>query len=297
MYIVQSMSFKKELLDKYVLLLIEYLQLVDASDTLKTMDRPDKIILIGLQSLIHIFKLSILHTQNVEIAFCYCQKGMFCYLEYMEQMTKTNSMHNLENIDAVLFEYNKTLMELYNSKAAAMDGMNGSTSISSLTIKDSWVLDAPPNNHLADFFAHKNTDSKSGTDHDMEWKVVTDHLSQWTKLLLWFERTDFATTDRIQLATEYLKKYAILFTKDNIYLLQVLETIQQKTRLSKENYLGILDEYYAHWKKLQKQKNLPTCETVRDKCIYLMATHPHHTLDEIASEEGYRHVYDVVKFT
>ena len=284
------------MLDKFVAILIEYLHLIESSDTLPTMDYTDKIVQIGLQSLIHIFKLSILHTQNVEIAFCYCQKGMFCYLEYIEQMTKTNTMHNLENIDAVLFEYNKTLMELYNSKAAAIDGMNGSTSISSLTAKDSdVVLDAPPNNHLADFFVHRNADSKQTQVHSSEWKEVTDHLSRWTKILLWFERTDLTSVNRIHLATEYLKKYALLFTNENICMLQVIEVLQQKTRMSKDQYLGILEEYYLHWKKIQKQNNLPTAEMVRDKCVYLMALHTNHTLEEIASEEGYRHLFDVVK--
>ena len=286
------MSFKKDLLDKYISILLEYLQLVNASATLKSMDHSEKIIQIGLQSILHIFKLSILHTQNVEIAFCYCQKGMFCYLEYIEQMTNTNTMHNLDNIDALLFGYNKTIMELYNSKAAALGRNNGSTSISSLLVKHN---DTPANNHLADFFIN-NESTKQEDATSSEWKIILEYLSKWTKILLWFERTELNYEDRIHLVTQYLKKYALLFTEKSTDMLQVLEIAQHKIRMSNDEYLGILEEYYTNWKKIQKRNNLPSPESISDKCLYITASYTGKTLSEISAEEGNRNLYEIIKF-
>lgn len=292
LYTPLPMSFKKELLDRYVAILLEYLQWMHASATLRAMDHADKIVQIGLQSIIHIFKLTILQTQNLEIAFCYCQKGMICYLEYIEQMTQTNALHNLDNIDALLFGYNKTILELYNSKAAAFSNTNGSTAISSLLIKDSAAtLDAPPNHHLADFFVHQEL----AKDHS-DWKILLDYLSKWTNILLWTEKKDLNMEDRVHLVTEYFKKYALLFQSDNMDLLKVLEIAQQKIRMSNQEYLGMLEEFYTHWKKIQKRKQLPHALAILDKCLYIMTTYPDKTWADIAQEEGSRNPYDILKF-
>jgi hypothetical protein len=207
-------------------------------------------------------------------------------------MTNTNTMHNLDNIDALLFGYNKTIMELYNSKAAALGTHNGSTSISSLLVEHN---DPPANNHLAEFFIN-NESTKHEPAGTSEWKIILEQLSKWTKILLWFERTELMHEHRIHLVTQYLKKYALLFRENNTDMLQVLEIAQHKIRMSNDEYLGILEEYYTNWKKIQKRNNLPSAESIGDKCLYITAAYTGKSLSEISAEEGTRNVYDIFKF-
>ena len=67
---------------------------------------------IGLNSIYRVFEYVLIKTKNVEKDYYYCQKTYLYYTEYMEQIDQTNLQHSLNQTDAVLFIYKKTIFEL-----------------------------------------------------------------------------------------------------------------------------------------------------------------------------------------
>ena len=100
---------EKKILNIYFNLINEYLSLINQSNIIKNTNNCNFLTYIGLNSILYIFKIILLNTNDIEKAFLNSQKGYFYYLEYIEQIKNSNILHNLNNIDAIKFIYNKTL--------------------------------------------------------------------------------------------------------------------------------------------------------------------------------------------
>lgn len=98
-----------ELTEKYISVIHEYFQLLTSSDTIKGLPNRNTIIQTGLITILHIFRLNVIQSKNVENAHFLCQKANYFYLEYIEQIHEKNMTQDLNTTDAVMFIYNKTL--------------------------------------------------------------------------------------------------------------------------------------------------------------------------------------------
>lgn len=73
---------------------------------------------VGLEALVHIFGMLLLNTKNLKFVNHHCEKTIFYYFEFIQQMTtpKNNiqSFLQLTVHDAKLFIYKKTIHDLLN---------------------------------------------------------------------------------------------------------------------------------------------------------------------------------------
>ena len=67
----------------------------------------------GIQSLSHIFNILLLYTKNIDITLTHCNKALYYYIEFIEQIgVDSNSYLQLNSKDATLFIYKKTIYEI-----------------------------------------------------------------------------------------------------------------------------------------------------------------------------------------
>jgi hypothetical protein len=282
-----------EIIEKYVLLLMEYIHLIHSSEIIKQLDNAPVVFQIGVNAVIHIFKMSFLLSKNTELAGCYTQKGMYCYLEYIEQMNRTNTLHNLENTDAIMFVYDKTLSDLY----APFVGSGGQQQNSFINILSL---------------------NRTHTE-ETAWKSILEHFAYITKTILWFGNKDISHLQRIDLTHEYLEKYLVLYLENpgsvpasgafpmcntpTLELLKYISVIQEKIGMSYAEYVDFLDAFYKTHRRIlkQKQKRSPTISAVRAKSLDISVFLRGNSYREIvASEygksEGWKTTVDFVKW-
>ena len=70
------------------------------------------IILKGLEMLTNIMQITIMNTNNIDIAFYYCNKGYYYYIEFISQIDNDNNHLELNIKDAIIFVYKKTIFEI-----------------------------------------------------------------------------------------------------------------------------------------------------------------------------------------
>jgi hypothetical protein len=169
--------------------------------------------------------------------------------------------------------------------------MEGATAISSLA-NEGGSRESPSNAHLTLFFASEDSIHK---ELICELKILLENLAKWGRILLWKNRNSLSHTENLKCITGYFKKYALLFNSDNIHLMDLLETIQSKMILSFEEYLEVLDEFYLQWKKVNKQKKVPSREDVNNKCLQIIVDYSGKTLGELREELGEKHTFDFLK--
>ena len=108
---------KSDIVEVLTRVMIDYFRLMTQSEIISKMKNSDHVFFVGANSLLHVFVSVYARTNDARAVYTNCQTAYYCYLEYIEQISKTNSVHNLNNRDAVMFIYNKTLSNVSTSNA------------------------------------------------------------------------------------------------------------------------------------------------------------------------------------
>jgi hypothetical protein len=295
------MTVQKDIIDKYILLLMEYIHLIHGSEIIKGLENPQAVFQIGFNALVHIYKITFLITKNVESAGCYTQKGMYCYLEYIEQMNRTNTLHNLDNMDAILFVYDKTLTDVYVPTGLSSD----------VSHQQNMFINILSLNH-----PHSDV---------VNYRIVLENLAYMSRILLWFDRADITNLQRIDLAHETLYKWMTLYlasgtvdatrtaaaaeddgfktkyTNPTLALLKYVAFFQENTEMSYTEYVGLLETFYKTQKKMAKQRKLPAEDLIQDRCLTMsiaFSGRPFRDLikSEFAKSEAWKTDADFIKW-
>ena len=203
------------LIELYVRLVNEYYSIMCQSDILKNIENKRYIIYIGLNAINNIFKINLTTTNNIQTTYFYCEKACYCYLEYIEQINKTEVLNNLNISDVVKFVYKETIV--YNE--------NGIT---------------PTNNN----YSNINIENSNN---------IFAILTRISSLL--FNWNNDCIDENIQtiICQKYLPKYLFLFVENNVVdYIDYLETIIEKLKMNKDIYIEFLEQFY---KKMKNVKN------------------------------------------
>tara|TARA_B100001057_G_C22855701_1_gene952606 strand:- start:1619 stop:2401 length:783 start_codon:yes stop_codon:yes gene_type:complete len=104
---------KKEVIKKYIEIVLEYLKL--CSSSLIVIDRSyyNFIVNRGLQTIFHCFNIVYLYSKNLNIVEKSCKGAICYYVEFMGQIGEdSNSYLQLNSKDATLFVYKKILFDI-----------------------------------------------------------------------------------------------------------------------------------------------------------------------------------------
>ena len=305
-----QITFEQELIEKYESLVFDYLAIMQSSEIIKSMTDWKYAAQTGLSAITHIFKLAYYATKNASTSAGHCQKGIYCYIEYIEQTQKlaASSFQQMDYIDALTFIYDKSLTELYVGKTAGQGVSNeGSSSVSNiLSVSES----------------HQS----QGEDFE-KCKQVLNQMSRVCSLLIWFQHPNFTLIDQMELVSAHLSDLLVLTVelcerKDNqgftesispkgdrrsqseervsegdsyendVWLF--LEAIQTTiSGITKQEYVEILT---ALQKNMKRQIRKGGTTSIMNACLYLKTIQPGMTLTELGAQEKWkRPVEDLVK--
>lgn len=106
-----------DFLSKYYILINQYIGLYieNIYDNINiTNDKQYRyyIFIKGLEMLSNIMQIIILYTNNIDLAFHYCNKSYYYYLEFISQIDSDNNQLDLTIKDAIIFVYKKSIFEI-----------------------------------------------------------------------------------------------------------------------------------------------------------------------------------------
>lgn len=178
---------------------------------------------IGLNSIYRVFEYVLFKTKNIEKAYYYAQKTFFYYLEYMEQVHKTNLQTSLNQSDAVLFIYKKTIFELHGGD-------------------ESKLFDT-----ITNIMTFDEEISNLNTVAYQDW---FSNLSKIINTLFYWDNINFTFQERQQITRRMLKPYMRLSNMCPTAI-SYIEIMQEKITLEYDTYMQILQEI-LEYNKSQK---------------------------------------------
>jgi hypothetical protein len=279
-----STNIQKDLIDKYTTILFEYFAIMNSSPTVHSMEDRPRAVQIGLSAITNIYKLAFFSTKNVVASFGHCQKGIYCYIEYLEQIQKLGtSSQNLDYVDAITFIYDKTLSELHKGY------LGNSTSSSSV---------------FTNILSVSQSHQARGKELEQS-KMILDQISRVCNVILWFQHPDFTLLDQMDIIDKHLPDFFTYELTDGREfevplcesLFLFLEPLQEKmVDVTKNDYMEILAYLSKYIKRGMKRKQSLKYSDVRDVCLYLCAHYSGQTLEQIGAQEGWkRPAEDLVK--
>jgi hypothetical protein len=111
-----------EILNKFVSIMIEYMQFITDKITIKNKLHYKFIFQRGIEMLTHIFTIIFYYTKNLELTVYHTQKAFYFYIEFIEQISDDNNTFlQLSSRDAIMFVYKKTIFDINNEYKKKMN--------------------------------------------------------------------------------------------------------------------------------------------------------------------------------
>jgi len=281
-----SAKTRQELIRRYSMIVYDYLAIMNSSDTMKIMDSAKYTVQLGLNAITHIYKIAFCMTKNVATSADHCHKGIYCFIEYIEQTFKLGYINGhggnggvggppqFDLMDAIMFIYDKTISELRNESSGNLDERTGSSAFTNiLSVSQS---------HQA-----------HGADFD-QCKSALEHFGNVASTLLWFSHPTMSLTDQMEIVDVHLMDflgYSLNKTLSrsstlNKDLFLFLETVQETVDgMEKKEYMDFLMALKKQIKK-QEKKEVDTM-SVLPACLYLKTLNG-MTMKEIMEQEKWK---------
>lgn len=103
----------KEVLEKYILLVNDYMILISEKIYIKKTNYYKYIFIRGLDTITSVFKFILFYTKNVDLTYYHSQKAFYFFVEFIEQISNDqNTFLQLSSREACMFVYKKTIYEI-----------------------------------------------------------------------------------------------------------------------------------------------------------------------------------------
>ena len=217
---------KLKIITKYSSVMKEYFELMNQSTVIKSLANPNNNLFIGINVIHRVFEYILLKTNSIENAYFYSQKGCYYYLEYLEQINKSEFANAFSHMDAIMLVYKKTIFDIY-------DGENNSNNIGS-TMTNLLSL----NNEKIDI-------------PKKDLHVLLNLIFNFTRTMFFWDNNDFTFQQRIMLCYEFLLRF--LTCVDSLELINsFIILIQEKIELTYDKYNEVLEEIVIRFEKTKK---------------------------------------------
>lgn len=273
----------QDLINRYESIVYDYLAIMNSSETVKSMEPAKYTVQLGLNAITHIYKIAFCMTKNVATSSDLCQKGIYCFIEYIEQTYKLGYANSVagfpqfDYMDAIVFIYDKTISELKTDTTGHLDERNGSSS-----------------------FANILSVSQSHQAHGAEFvrcKIALEQFGRVVSALVWFGHPTMNFTDQMEIVDAHLIDF-LVYAVENVSvpsndLFLFLDTVQETIVLmEKTEYIDFLN---ALKKQIKKQMNRsPTADDNRilPACLYVKTLSSGSTVKDIAEQEKWKRGVD-----
>ena len=247
-----------EIIEGFGKIMTGYLLFMDQSEIVRKSKYSDTILYNGANIVIHVFTMHVYANQSLENIYNQCGKSYVCYLEYIEQLDKTNLANNLYISDISIFVYKLTLGELVSSEE---EKTRDSCNTIDLVVK-TWNTLLAWNSCCISFNARL--------------AICDVNLTRYAKL---FHNISVCENNSsVERSSKEFQPF-----------MDYLGIIQEKWTMDENVYFAFLNEYYRRLYKLKHSNKLPDHLHISEK-ILLFCIQYH--LEETPTEEN---IHTIVK--
>lgn len=234
-----SRTLKQIIAEQYFYSIRELFIQIDKSDVIKTSNKLNIIQSIGVNAIHRVFEYVLLQKKNIDHAKYHSQQACYYFLEYIEQIHLSRLTHSLNNTDAVLFVYKKTIFEMRDD-----DNEHSSNTISNILTMSDDLLNI--NNH--------------------EWRNMYSRILNIVNLLFYWNNQNYTFQDRKRICDELLLRYLYAVEKLD-FAIVYLENIQSLFQPNIVTYIALLKSMITKSEKMRRVRSGSVTEQDKNEQI------------------------------
>jgi hypothetical protein len=236
----QPKSLKHLIAEQYFHSIRELFTHIDKSEIIKASDKLPIIQSIGVNAIHRVFEYVLLRRKNIEHAKYHSQQACYYFLEYIEQVHLSNLTHSLNNTDAVLFVYKKTIFEIHDDDQSSA---TSSTISNILTLSDD----------LLNF-------------NNNEWRNMYSRILNVVNVLFYWNNNSYTFKDRQTICDDLLLRY--LYAIDKLDFATIyLENIQSLFTPNVSTYIVLLTAMITKSEKMRRVRSGSVTEQDKNEQI------------------------------
>ena len=238
---LDSITYK--IIDTYAMIFKEYVSMINESKHCCNSINLITTMFIGMNAIHRVFEYILIKTKNIEKVCYYSKKAFYYYLEYMEQVYSSNLHQNLNQMDAILFVYKKTIFDLYNG-----DNEDTFCTMTNIITSNGEIM-------IID---------------DTNLQIILKKISIYMNTFFYWENmeTNISFYDRKELCSHYLD----IFIKKcfcNNQIIPFLEIMQKKILMKYQCYLLLLKELLELNERKKNSSDIDINEWTLNKFYFL----------------------------
>ena len=215
-----------EIITKYMLLINEYFTLCLDTIHISNEEYYKYVIMKGIETINHVFKILLLYTKNLNITYYYCQKSLYYYVEFISQIGDNNHIFlKLNSCDASLFVFKKSIYELNQEHRKTFIMYEEDTIIMKSVEKCITIY-----NNIIENILYKI--ENKGKEMNILNMVEIKTKNIFKQLLNVFEKEEELLNN--ELMNEYINK-VLLLTEDNENIIDYINLFLEKIKKSELN--------------------------------------------------------------
>jgi len=263
-----------EIIEGFGKIMTGYLFVMDESEIVRKSKYIDTILYNGANIVIHVFTMHVYANQSLENIYKQCCSAYVCYLEYIEQLDKTNLANNLYISDISIFVYKLTLGELVKNTSGEAEVIIGN----SLEVSGSST-----NKHIIDLVTKTWNTLLAWNTHlsfNARLAICDVHLTKYAKLFHILSYYDKSSHDNLSSSTLIPHYFDVSVPRSKVFW-DYLGIIQEKWVMSDNLYFTFLNEYYRCLYKLHNMNMIPNYSHMSEKILlFCIQYHLEYNLTE-----------------
>lgn len=209
-------DIKKSIIEGYLLIIKDFFDVVSKNSELLSPN-----LCVGINTINRVFEYTMIKTKCIEKTKYYSQKSYYYYLEYIDQIKSLYLYQSLNDMDAVLFVYKKTIFDLANDDS--LQSMNA------FTIR-----------------------YEPMSIEDIDLTMLLKKIFKLTNTLFYWDNMKLTFINRQNVCDNFLSKFLKRIAVAE-YIYMYLEMIQHKIEMDNREYELLLTEYTE--KKIKKNED------------------------------------------
>ena len=231
---------KQQIIDKYYLVLSEFIDKIQTSESITTSGYSNTTLSVGITVVHRVFEYTILNTKDIDKAYYQAQQTYYYLIEYLEQISESKLIHNLNHKDAVMFIYKKVIFDTYD----------GTTPEKSNSLTNIMTLSSNPVNI-----------------NDKEWRTLFIRISKCINALLCWNNYLYDFSFRITICTNFL--HGFLFNIERFdFITYYLEFMHQKVSITPIKYVDLLTNILSKSEKSKRIRSGSITEQEKNEVVF-----------------------------
>ena len=231
---------KQRIIESYYDVLNDCIDKIKSSEIIINSKHCNQSLSVGINAIHRVFEYTLLKTKQIDKAHYQAQQTYQYFIEYIEQVNKSQFVNGLNHKDAIMFVYKKAIFDIHDGN------------------------ESEKTNALINIMSHS---SEQVNINDKEWRTLFIRMSKFINTVLCWNNYLYDFNFRLEICHRFLKMYLLNIERLD-FTTYYLEYIHQHIPISREKYIELLSKMLSKSETKKRIRSGSLTEPEKNEVVF-----------------------------